>query len=277
MDIDMLLDVFLFRGALIAYLLSTLIYIFSLLTRRVSPARAATWILTVAFCLHTLFFLGAWLGKGYNPFLRIHDILSFFAWVMAGVYLAFQLQTKTRVLGVFVSPVVFVLMIVSSISIGGPMVVPEVLQGGLVTIHAMLSVIGEALFTVASVAGLVYLIQDGLIKSRKSNKLMRLLPSLQDLDRINHSCLLWGVPLLTLGILSGSIWARTVWGSHWQWDPKQIWTLTVWLIYAMLLHQRLAIGWKGHKMALLSVVAFVLLLAALLVEKSFFTTIHRFY
>ncbi|HEY5498712.1 MAG TPA: cytochrome c biogenesis protein CcsA [Syntrophales bacterium] len=273
MDIDMLL----YRGALLAYLLSTLTYIFSLLIRRVSPARAATWILTGAFGLHTLFFLGEWLGKGYNPFLRIHDILSFFAWVMAGVYLVFQLRTKTRVLGAFVSPVVFVLMIISSIGIGGPITVPEVLQGGLVTIHAMLSVIGEALFAVASVAGLVYLIQDGLIKRRKSSMFMKLFPSLQDLDRINHFCLLWGVPLLTLGVLAGSIWARTVWGRHWQWDPKQIWTLAAWLVYAVLLHQRLAIGWKGHKTALLSVVAFVLLLAALLVEKSFFTTLHRFY
>ncbi|MFA5181432.1 MAG: cytochrome c biogenesis protein CcsA [Syntrophales bacterium] len=273
MDIDILL----YRGALLAYLLSTLTYIFSLLIRRVSPARVATWILTGAFALHTLFFLGAWLGKGYNPFLRIHDILSFFAWVMAGVYLAFQLRTKTRVLGAFVSPVVFVLMIISSIGIGGPITVPEVLKGGLVTIHAMLSLIGEALFAVASVAGLVYLIQDGLIKRRKFSKFIKLFPSLQDLDRINHICLLWGVPLLTLGVLAGSIWARTVWGSIWQWDPKQIWTLTAWLIYAVLLHQRLAIGWKGHKTALLSVAAFVLLLATLLVEKSFFTTIHRFY
>ena len=77
--------------------------------------------------------------------------------------------------------------------------------------------------------------------------------------------------------LSRAIWARTVWGSHWQWDPKQIWTLGAWLIYAVLLHQRLAIGWRGHKTALLSVAAFLVLLAAFLVEQHFFTTIHRFY
>jgi cytochrome c-type biogenesis protein CcsB len=277
MDLDMLLDVFFFRGALLAYLLSTLLYVFSLLARRVSPARVATWILTGAFGLHTLFLTGDWVGKGRTPFLHIHDILSFFAWVMAGVYLAFQLQTKTRVLGAFVSPVVFVLMTIASIGIGSPMIVPEDIQGDLVTIHAMLSLIGEALFAVASLTGLAYLVQDGLIKRRKFNKFINLFPSLQDLDRINNFCLLWGVPLLTLGTLAGAIWARTVWGSLWQWDPKQIWTLAAWLIYAVLLHQRLVIGWKGRKTALLSVAAFVLLLAALLVEKSFFTTIHRFY
>ncbi len=267
----------LYRLVLGAYLVSTLTYMFSLLSRRVTPAKAATWIMTGACGLHALFLAGQWLGKGYNPFLRIHDILSFFALVMTGVYLAFQLRTKTRVLGVFVSPVVFLLMIVSSIGSDGTLTAPAVLQGWLVSLHAMLSVIGEALFAVASAAGLAYLIQDGLLKRRQASRLMKLFPSLQDLDRINHACLLWGFPLLTLGVVAGSIWARTVWGAHWQWDPKQVWTLAAWLIYAVLLHQRLAIGWKGHKTALLSVVAFVLLLAAFLVEKYFFTTIHQFY
>ncbi|HNY73148.1 MAG TPA: cytochrome c biogenesis protein CcsA [Syntrophales bacterium] len=273
MDLYLLL----YRLVLVAYLISTLAYMFSLLSRRVTPAKAATWIMAGACGLHALFFLGQWATRGYNPFLRLHDSLSFFALVMAGVYLAFQFRTKTRVLGVFVSPAVFLLMIVSSVGIGGPLTAPETLQGGLVSLHAMLSVIGEALFALASAAGLAYLIQDGLLKRRKASRLMKLFPPLRDLDRINHICLLWGFPLLTLGMVAGSIWARTVWGSHWQWDPKQIWTLAAWLIYAILLHQRLAIGWKGHKSALLSVVAFVVLLAAFLVEKYFFTTIHQFY
>ena len=267
----------LYRGALGAYLISTLTYLFSLFTRRVAPAKAATWVLAGACALHALFFLGQWAGRGFNPFLRIHDSLSFFALVMAGAYLAFQVRTKTRVLGVFVSPAVFLLMIASSAGIGGPLAAPAILQGGLVCLHAMLAVIGEALFALASAAGLAYLIQDGLLKRRKASRMMKFFPSLRDLDRINHACLLWGFPLLTLGIVAGSIWAGTVWGSPWQWDPKQIWTLAAWLIYAVLLHQRLAIGWKGLKTALFSVAAFVALLAAFLVEKYFFTTIHRFY
>lgn len=267
---------FLYRGALAAYLVSTLTYLVSLFSRRVAPARIATWILAGAWGCHVLFFLGQWAVRGRNPFFGLPDSLSFFALVMAGAYLAFQFRTKTRVLGVFVSPAVFLLMIVSSVGIGGPLTAPETLQGGLVSLHAMLSVIGEALFALASAAGLAYLIQDGLLKRRRASRLMKLFPSLRDLDRINHLCLLWGFPLLTLGIVAGAIWARTVWGSHWQWDPKQIWTLAAWLIYAVLLHQRLAIGWRGHKTALLSVAAFLVLLAALLVEQHFFTTIHRF-
>jgi ABC-type transport system involved in cytochrome c biogenesis permease subunit len=122
----------------------------------------------------------------------------------------------------------------------------------------------------------MYLIQNRLIKRKNIGSFSRLLPSLKELDNINHICLLWGFPLLTLGVLVGSIWARTVWGSHWQWDPKQIWTLTAWLLYAVLLHQRLALGWSGRRVALFSVLAFLILLAGFFLEKTFFTTVHNF-
>jgi len=103
----------------------------------------------------------------------------------------------------------------------------------------------------------------------------RLLPPLGDLDRINHLCLLAGVLLLTLGVLAGSLWARIVWGSHWQWDPKQVWTLLVWGSYAFLLHQRLAIGWRGRTAARWSLALFVILLL-LLIGLPFLGTLHRF-
>jgi ABC-type transport system involved in cytochrome c biogenesis permease subunit len=107
-------------------------------------------------------------------------------------------------------------------------------------------------------------------------RLTKLFPSLHDLDRINHFCISCGFPLMTMGIIAGSVWARAVWGSHWQWDPKQVWTLTVWGGYAMLLHQRLAIGWKGHKAALFSVIAFLVVFAFLVAENMFLVTVHRF-
>jgi ABC-type transport system involved in cytochrome c biogenesis permease subunit len=194
---------------------------------------------------------------------------------MAAAYLALQLRTKTRVLGAFVSPVICVLMVVASVGLGGTVRGSAALQGSLVKLHVMLSITGEALFALASCAGLMYLIQDSLLKNKRGGSFIRLLPSLGDLDRINHLCLMWGVPLLTLGIMAGSFWARIVWGSHWQWDAKQIWTLLVWLSYAFLLHQRLALGWQGRRAALWSLTA-LLILALLLFAGSYFVpTVHQ--
>lgn len=265
-----------FKSALAAYLISTLGYIVSLLVRRVQFARLSAWILLVAFVLHAVSLISKFLESGYLSVTGVHDTLSLFAWLLCGIYLVLQLRTKTRVLGAFISPVAFLLMIAASVGLGGTVPLPEVLKGGLVTAHILLSVAGEALFALASCAGAMYLIQDRLIKNKSVGSFSRLLPSLKELDRINHICLLWGFPLLTLGVIVGSIWARTVWGSHWQWDPKQIWTLAAWLLYALLLHQRLAIGWKGHRAALFSLMALILLLIGLVVEKAFFTTVHSF-
>ena len=265
------------RLGLAAYFVSSLVFIGSILTRRVHPARIATWIFAAAFAAHTLTLLAVWLKSGYSPVLTIYDGLSFFAWVMAGTYLLFQFRTKTRVLGAFVSPVSFVFLTMASTGLGDPVVIPTILKSGLVAIHAILAVIGEALFAVASLAGLMYLIQDNLIKHKKTSRFIKYFPSLRDLDRINHTCLLWGFPLLTLGILAGSVWAGAAWGKVWQWDPKFLRTFLAWAVYALLLHQRLAIGWKGHKAALFSVVAFILLLSAFVIEQLFFNTIHNFF
>lgn len=265
-----------FKSALTAYLISTLGYIVSLLVRRVQFAKVSAGVLLVAFVLHTISLISKFLDSGYLSVTGIHDALSLFAWILCGIYLALQLRTKTRVLGAFISPVAFLLMIVASVGLGGTVPLPDVLRGGLVTAHILLSVAGEALFSLASCAGAMYLIQDRLIKHKSIGSFSRLLPSLRELDRINHICLLWGFPLLTLGVVVGSIWARTIWGSHWQWDPKQVWTLAAWLLYALLLHQRLAIGWKGHRVALFSLLAFILLLIGFVVEKAFFTTVHSF-
>jgi ABC-type transport system involved in cytochrome c biogenesis permease subunit len=270
------MDAILFKTALSVYFISALLYGASLLGKRVFLARLAAGFMFAALVVHTSSFALLRFFEGEMPAIGIHVALSLFAWVMAATYLALQLKTKTRVLGAFVSPVICLFMVVASIGLGGAVIAPPMLRGSLVTVHVILSVAGEALFAVASCAGLMYLIQDGLIRRKRSGGLSRLLPPLGDLDRINHICLLWGVPLLTLGGLAGSLWARIVWGSHWQWDPKQVWTLLVWGSYAFLLHQRLAIGWRGRTSARWSLALFVILLVLLIVGLPFFGTLHRF-
>lgn len=270
------MDDFLFKVALVAYLITTLGYVLSLLVKRVLVAKVSTWLFFFAFVIHAGFFGARCILTGRSPILGLHDALSFLAWVIAGIYLVFQLKTSTRVLGAFVSPVVSLLMIVASVGLGGQVSIPPAVQGHLVPFHVAMAVMGEALFVLASCAGAMYLIQNSLIKRKKGRSFITLLPSLGDLDKINRICLLWGFPLLTGGILVGSIWARTVWGSNWQLDPKRIWTLMAWICYAFLLHQRLVLGWTGNRAAILSVVAFVIFLVSFIVTNRLFTTLHSF-
>ena len=270
------MEITFFKLALAAYLAAALGFMASLMVRKVVIAKGSVWLLLAAFLIHGASLALRCLDRGLSPAVNPYESLSFFAWAMSGTYLAFQLKTKTRVLGALVSPVAFLLMVVASSRLGVEVPMPEALKGTLVPVHVALSLIGEALLAVACGAGILYLVQDSRIRHRKFTSLNRYLPSLEDLDRVNHLSLLAGFASLTLGVLAGSLWARTVWGSPWQWDPKLIWTMAAWAFYAVVIHQRLAIGWKGRKIALLSIAAFVVLLFAFVGVSLFLTTVHRF-
>ena len=73
----------------------------------------------------------------------------------------------------------------------------------------------------------------------------------QDLDNWSYRCIGLGFPFLTIGIISGGVWANEAWGSYWSWDPKETWALITWFVFSCYLHARLAKGWVGKKMALL--------------------------
>lgn len=270
------MDALFFKAALAIYLVGTAGFTASLLLRRVVLARLSTWVFAAAFTLHTVFIGLRWMGAGYSPAVNLPEALSFIGWAIAAVYLLFQTRTKTRVLGAFVAPLSLVLVIASSAGIMGTTEAGEALKTYWVTAHVIFSLTGAALFALACCAALMYLIQDGLIRRRKIHGLYQVLPSLGDLDRINHLSVVWGFVLLTLGIIAGSVWARTAWGSHLAWDPKQIATLAAWFLCGILLHQRLVIGWKGRRAAFLSISAFAILLFAFVGVNMFFTTIHTF-
>ncbi len=265
-----------FKIALILCAVSTIGYLSSLLVKKVKLARISTWILAAAFGFLTVKFLfvvihSAWL---FNP--DSQDFLTFCAWAVCAVYLILQFKTKTRVLGAFISPLILLFLIAAAGEEAGKSIRPQNLQSGLTAAHLFLTIFGEVLFVIASCAGLMFIMQNRLLKSKKLSGMSRLLPSLNDLDRINHMCLLWGFPVMSVGIIAGVIFAELSWKTGWLTDPKIIWTFAAWMIYGFLLHQRLAIGWKGYRMALISGITFILLLLSYCGVKICFSTLHNF-
>jgi cytochrome c-type biogenesis protein CcsB len=79
----------------------------------------------------------------------------------------------------------------------------------------------------------------------------------ETIDNYSYRILGLGFPLLTMGILSGAVWANEAWGSYWSWDPKETWALITWLVFAIYLHTRLTRGWTGTKPAIIASCGFV--------------------
>ena len=129
-------------------------------------------------------------------------------------------------------------------------------KSGWVILHVGSLFLANALFALAFSVGIMYLLQERHIKKKNFGFLYERLPSLERLDSIAHYCLMSGFPLMTAGLITGFAYAAIVWHSPWNWDPKEILSLVTWIIYAVLVHERLAVGWRGRRAAWLSILGF---------------------
>jgi len=86
----------------------------------------------------------------------------------------------------------------------------------------------------------------------------------EELDTLSYRSILIGFVLLTLGLISGAVWANEAWGTWWSWDPKETWAFISWLFYAAYLHMRISKGWQGRKPALLASTGFLVVLVCYL-------------
>jgi cytochrome c-type biogenesis protein CcsB len=167
-----------------------------------------------------------------------------------------------------VSPLGFVLTLGAFVFYSQVRDLPPALQSVWLPVHVILAFLGNAVFGVAFCVSLVYLVQERQLKGKKGGFFFRRLPSLETLDNLNYRFLAWGFPLLTLGILSGAVWAEYVWGQFWIWEPRPVLSLLTWILYALLLHYR-SVGWRGRRAATLTIVCFAVLMVSFLSVRVF--------
>jgi cytochrome c-type biogenesis protein CcsB len=183
-----------------------------------------------------------------------HEALSFFSWVLILVFLAVEFRHHLHVLGSFIVPLAL-LSLVSAAALPetAPSLTPVFRT---LWVHVTLSMLGTVGFAVAFVAGVMYLIQDGLLKSKRFNVLYSKLPALDFLDHLNQRSIVTGFPLLTLGIITGALSAEFSQGSYLNWNPEQTWALLTWVFYFVVLTGRLTVGWRAKRAAYLTIIGF---------------------
>ncbi|HID98560.1 MAG TPA: c-type cytochrome biogenesis protein CcsB [Thermodesulfobacteriaceae bacterium] len=250
---------FLFQLTVLIYFVSTAGFLVHVVTLRKDVERVATSVLTGGFVLHTVAVLWRWWAAGHPPFVNLHDALSSLAWAIVGVFLLFQMRYRIKSLGAFVTPVALCTIAASSLQPKEILPLPPVLKSAWLPFHAAICLLSYAVFVLAFCAAVMYLMQEREIKMKRLGGIFKRLPSLQSIDAMNKRCLTVGFTLLTIGIVTGSIWAEQAWGEYWSWDPKETWSLITWFLYAALLHQRITIGWRGRKVAIMTIVAFATL------------------
>ncbi|OAG28288.1 c-type cytochrome biogenesis protein CcsB [Thermodesulfatator autotrophicus] len=241
------------------YLTAGIFYLFNWIFRWPKFGVAGTFTAASGLLLHTAgFFLRWWesyqLGYGRIPLTNLYESLIFFGWSIVAVYLFMEFKFKSRVIGTFVMPFAFLSMAYASFSTNQEIqpLIPA-LQSNWLTVHVITCFLGYAAFTVACALGIMYLLRS---KAQTKKGIWSHLPDLRTIDDLIYKTILFGFFWLTVGIITGAVWAEQAWGSYWSWDPKETWSLITWFVYAAAIHARLMRGWSGKRIAFLSIIGF---------------------
>jgi cytochrome c-type biogenesis protein CcsB len=269
------MDFWLLILTLACYSLATLIWLGYLWIQKDYLHRYGSWVVGLGWSSHTLALLLQTIAQGFFPVANLGGTLSLFSWTLVTVFLILNWRYPVKVLGALASPMAG-LMLCGYLILPRHGEIPPALQGFWRTFHVAAALLGNATFALAFLGGILYLVQDHQLKTKNFGFFYKRLPSLEILDALNYYCVNIGFFLFTLGIITGSLYAQFTLGTFWRWDPKETMTLIAWLLYAGLLHERLVMGWRGRRAALMAIAGFLILMVTFVGADFWQHSYHRF-
>ena len=236
-----------------------------------------------------LFFIlsSRWIVAGYFPLSNLYESLLFLTWTLLTIYIYVEKKTKSKLIGSILVPVILLISGFANLTLSPEMqksspLVPA-LQSNWLMMHVSMMLLSYATLIMGSLLCILFLVisryKDVDLKIiddsslplynimldyyeakliSPSNEVSELgkLKLLQSIDNWSYRIIGLGFPFLTIGIISGGVWANEAWGSYWSWDPKETWALITWMIFATYLHARITKGWEGKKTAILGGLGF---------------------
>ncbi len=245
------------------YGLAAVLYITAWVFKKEKPGKLATYV-AIAGAVGNIAGIGLrWvesyqLGIGRAPLSNMYESLVFFAFTIIVIYLIIEYRYKYRIIGAFATPFAFLAMAYASLSPNiSDRIQPLIpaLKSNWLIAHVITCFLGYAGFAIACGLSLMYLLKQTDTENR--SQLLAHFPKTKILDELTHQMVMFGFLFLSVGIITGAVWANSAWGSYWSWDPKETWSLITWFIYAILLHARLMRGWHGRQIAYISIVGFM--------------------
>lgn len=245
--------------SVLLYMLSAAAYLAFFFLQRKALERAGFFLILAGFLCQTAAIAADFVRQGHLPASNLRETLAFAGWTVAGAFLVLHVRYRLKVLGLVAAPFVTLITVVAAQLPDSPAEAAALFKSFWLIAHVTVIFVGESAFALAAGVGGLYLLQEGSIKFKKRRFLLKRLPSLDLLDSAGYACIVIGFTMMTLGLISGFVYAKAVWGRFWSWDPKEVWSGITWLFYAVLLHERLAVGWRGRKSAIMAIVGFAFL------------------
>jgi cytochrome c-type biogenesis protein CcsB len=233
------------------YLAALLFSVVALLTRRQWPSVTSVALLAAGTAVETAYMAIRWYHAGRAPFSNMYESLVLFAWAMAVVYLFVRVRARVQVRALGAASALLVVLALAYASTFESDIKPlmPALQSNWLSVHVFTCFLGYAGFAVSFVTAMAF-----LIVSRSGS---RTSPETRDaIEFTEVKTVSFGFLFLTVGIITGAVWANSAWGTYWSWDPKETWSLITWFIYAAYLHCRYMRGWRGRRASWVSIGGF---------------------
>ncbi len=230
-----------------------------------------------------------WWQSSHFPISNLYESLCFLAWSCTLFQLFAQRSWPSPLVSAITTPIALLSIAFASFALpealqGASPLVPALRSSWLV-MHVSVIMCSYAALLIGSVLsiGVLFIDREKSINIRSSSigagsfrtdsalletksdseNILNLIPvelsNSEKLDNLSYRMISFGFLLLTIGLISGAVWANEAWGSWWSWDPKETWALICWLIYAAYLHTRLTRGWQGRKPAIMASIGLVLI------------------
>jgi ABC-type transport system involved in cytochrome c biogenesis permease subunit len=212
--------------------------------RKTEKAPVVTWCLGLGWVIHTAHIVMRWQAAGRPPMSNQYESMLFLAWASIGTYfvLAYYLKPLQQRLNLWAALAAALTLAGASLLDRSIQPLVPALQSNWLLFHVSSVMIGYAAFLLACVGGIA------------------LLTAKAPVDIFNYRAMALGFWLLTVGIVTGSVWANNVWGAYWSWDPKETWSLATWIFYGIVLHLRRTNNIKDRAFAWLCVAGFLFVL-----------------
>jgi cytochrome c-type biogenesis protein CcsB len=236
-----------------------------------------------------LFFIlcSRWIVAGYFPLSNLYESLLFLTWTLLTLYLYIEIKTNSRLIGAILIPITLLINGFANLTLSPEMqksspLVPA-LQSNWLMLHVSMMLLSYGTLIMGSLLSILFLVisknkevdlqltqnsslplynvmleyyETKIVSPTTAISELGKLKLLQSLDNWSYRIIGLGFPFLTIGIISGGVWANEAWGTYWSWDPKETWALITWLIFATYLHARITKGWEGNRTAILGGLGF---------------------
>ena len=247
----------------IAYLLyaaAFAVFLIGFFTQRPWANRAGIVVAAVGLVAQTLGLILRGVSAGHFPFVGIYESMVLVAWAIVLVWHVLESFTKIKAVGLYVMPVVLVLLTIALVKYDPPRGMVPALRSDIVIVHVSVMLVAIGCLYVAGGAAIIYLIEETLLHRRKTGGVLGRLPSLAALDRLIYHATLLGLPFLTMGMAAGVIRAETFKVPGWPTDPMVLLSAVAWAVYLALIAGRVRGDWSGRAVSWLAVTGLVLLL-----------------